>query len=64
MDVLNIWHRNRLDLIASLPDLIDALVSEKVAGPALAHIFVAYRDDEGLPQVISYVFGCYKLCKY
>ncbi|KAK0468816.1 hypothetical protein IW261DRAFT_1426129 [Armillaria novae-zelandiae] len=47
-------HRNRLDLPTSLPDFIDALTSERVAGPALAHIFVAYRDNEGLSKVISY----------
>ncbi|KAK0476507.1 hypothetical protein IW261DRAFT_1421800 [Armillaria novae-zelandiae] len=45
---------NRLDLPTSLPDFIDALTSERVAGPALAHIFVAYRDNEGLSKVISY----------
>ncbi|KAK0207806.1 hypothetical protein IW262DRAFT_1302468 [Armillaria fumosa] len=47
-------HRNRLDLPTSLPDFIDALTSERVARPALAHIFVAYQDNEGLSKVISY----------
>ncbi|KAK0472836.1 hypothetical protein IW261DRAFT_1423992 [Armillaria novae-zelandiae] len=45
---------NRLDLPTSLPNFIDALTSERVAGPALAHIFVAYWDNEGLSKVISY----------
>ncbi|KAK0468930.1 hypothetical protein IW261DRAFT_1425983 [Armillaria novae-zelandiae] len=43
---------NRLDLPTLLPDFIGALTSERVAGPALANIFVAYWDNEGLSKVI------------